>query len=261
MSDVTPPPAPEASPYVPAAAAPAAPAYAAPVPTPPSAAKGLAIAALITGLASLLTMLFIWLSVACGIAAITLGIIALVKRQSKGMSITGIITGGVGILGSIVVLIVASFLLAGLSSAIEGSGQSIIEQIEGESAPAEDEALSEASPEVRAAAEAFVPQLRAAVPSAEEVLFDVFGTTGSIAVFVADETSSVPGYEYRTLLQVAAQFSKLPAVDEWMIEGYTLGGEYPDLSAAALEAGVPAEFIDSYGDVYISSDDLVRLFG
>jgi len=96
-------------------AAPTAPAYGA----APIQPKGLAIAALIVGIVSLV---FCWpffgvIGIAGGIVAVILGIIALRKAQSKGMSLTGIITGAVAIVGGIIWLIL-SIAVIGVASEI-----------------------------------------------------------------------------------------------------------------------------------------------
>ncbi|MGE5298896.1 MAG: hypothetical protein ACM3KF_02545 [Acidobacteriota bacterium] len=80
-----------------------------PAPTPPPVAppsgvpvpgKGLAIASLVLGILATLSGIF-FIGGLFGIVAIVLGIIALQKKVGKGMSITGIITGALGILGTL----------------------------------------------------------------------------------------------------------------------------------------------------------------
>ncbi len=88
---------------------------------PPAQPKGLAIAALIVGIASLVFFWFWILGLLGGIAAVILGILALRKRQSKGMSLTGVITGGVAVLASIGVLIFSLFVLGSVMNAAGGA--------------------------------------------------------------------------------------------------------------------------------------------
>lgn len=86
-----------------------------PVPLPmhvPPRPKGLAIAALIVGISSLVLCWIPFVGMLGGLAAIVLGIIALVKAQSKGMSITGLITGIVGFLAGIVLTLTAFTLFS-----------------------------------------------------------------------------------------------------------------------------------------------------
>ncbi|QIM18272.1 DUF4190 domain-containing protein [Leucobacter coleopterorum] len=77
----------------------------------PTQTKGLAISALIVGIASLVLFLIPFVGILGGIAAVVLGVLALKKAQSKGMSITGLITGGVAILASGAVLIFSLVIL------------------------------------------------------------------------------------------------------------------------------------------------------
>jgi hypothetical protein len=60
--------------------------------------SGLAIAALVVGIVSILMGLVPFAGFVLGAVAITLGIISLKKKISKGMSIAGIVTGGVAVL-------------------------------------------------------------------------------------------------------------------------------------------------------------------
>ncbi len=90
-------------------------------PAPATAAKGLAITALILGIVA---FLFGWLglfsifgagNILTGIAAVIFGIIALVKRQPKSLALTGTILGGVGLLTTVVLIIVSTIGYASLS--------------------------------------------------------------------------------------------------------------------------------------------------
>ncbi|WP_200331833.1 DUF4190 domain-containing protein [Leucobacter sp. L43] len=84
---------------------------------PPAAPKGLAIASLIIGIASLVFFWAWFIGILGGIAAVILGILALRKRQSKGMSLTGVITGGVAVLAGIGALIFSLFILGSVMNA------------------------------------------------------------------------------------------------------------------------------------------------
>ena len=71
---------------------------------PPPVSKkpiGLALAALIVGIAAFLFGLIPVFGAIVGIAAVVLGVLALRKQQSKGMALTGTILGGIAILASI----------------------------------------------------------------------------------------------------------------------------------------------------------------
>lgn len=78
--------------------------------------KGLGIASMVCGILSILTIccmaavpFLVYAPVVLGIVAIVLGIVQLVKNESKGMAIAGIICGIVGI------LIFIAFLVIGLA--------------------------------------------------------------------------------------------------------------------------------------------------
>ena len=79
--------------------------------------KGFAIAALVLGICA---FVFCWIPVLnwiLGILAVVFGIIALVKKAKKGMAITGLVLGAVGLL----VAIISFFGLAILGAASEYS--------------------------------------------------------------------------------------------------------------------------------------------
>ncbi len=95
-----------------------------PVPTPPPVAppsgvpvpgKGLAITSLVLGILATLSGIF-FIGGLFGIAAIVLGIIALQKKVGKGMSITGIITGALGILGTLGAIALIAFAVPALQT-------------------------------------------------------------------------------------------------------------------------------------------------
>ena len=96
--------------------------------------KGLAIAAMVVGIISLLLSPTIFVGVIGGIVAVVLGIVALKKAQPKGMSIAGIVTGGIAILASVVLFIAsAAFLDAAMDSAtsvIDSQSEQLIEETE-----------------------------------------------------------------------------------------------------------------------------------
>ncbi|SJN33316.1 hypothetical protein FM119_08355 [Mycetocola reblochoni REB411] len=79
---------------------------------PQGQGNGLAITALVLGILSVVLCWFPLLAAPLGIVALVLGIVALRKRQAKGMSLTGIITGGVGVLISIIVIIISAIVFA-----------------------------------------------------------------------------------------------------------------------------------------------------
>lgn len=116
-------------PTMPPVVSPVAPPAAQPPLTPPVTSPGtpqahsgtdaLAIASLVVGIIAFISGWVPFWGIIAGIAAVVLGIIALKKSQSKGMSIAGIVTGGLGALFSALVsilLVVSSLSLAGIAS-------------------------------------------------------------------------------------------------------------------------------------------------
>lgn len=79
-------------------------------PTQAATGKGLAIASLVFGIIAFLTGL-IYVGGVLGLLAVVFGIIALKKRQGRGMAIAGIITGALGILGTIAAIILVTLAL------------------------------------------------------------------------------------------------------------------------------------------------------
>lgn len=69
----------------------------------PSQSNGFAITALVLGIVAFLFGWAGFLNLLTAVLAVVFGIVALVKRQSKGMAITGTALGGVGLLTSILV--------------------------------------------------------------------------------------------------------------------------------------------------------------
>ncbi|WP_285136282.1 DUF4190 domain-containing protein [Microbacterium sp. lyk4-40-TSB-66] len=76
-----------------------------------SQSKGLALAALVVGIVAFLTGLIPWLGLLAAVAAIGLGVLALVKRQSKPLSVTGTALGGVALLTGLVVTVAFTSVL------------------------------------------------------------------------------------------------------------------------------------------------------
>lgn len=113
----------------------ATPEQAAPAPAPapaanpaapaPQSAGGLAIAALIVGIVAIIFFWAPFFGFVAGAAAVVLGIIAIKKAQNKGMSIAGIITGGIA---TLINLIFITILLVGLA-AVGGAGVQINDAI------------------------------------------------------------------------------------------------------------------------------------
>ena len=103
-----------------AAANPAQPGAPAPLATPapgPHGTNGLAVAALVTGIVAFLSGLVPFWGFLVGAAAVILGILGLKRPGGKGMSITGIIGGGLAVLTSLAFTALFVISLASISTA------------------------------------------------------------------------------------------------------------------------------------------------
>ena len=84
------------------------------------AGKGLAIAGMVCGIVSLVMVCCFWpIGIVCALVGLVLSIIALVKKQNKGMSIAGIITSGLGVLFTILMLIFSAVVMQGIYEAVD----------------------------------------------------------------------------------------------------------------------------------------------
>ena len=82
--------------------------------------RGFSITAMVVGIASLFGAILGWIGLALSVTAIVFGILALVRKQSRGMAVSGIVTGSIGALGSLIVIFIAVFLVAVFGATIEG---------------------------------------------------------------------------------------------------------------------------------------------
>lgn len=71
--------------------------------------KGLGIASMVLGIVSIvITCCGLWyVSLICGVVAVVLGIVQIVKNESKGMAIAGIVCGALGIIFGILLVVFA----------------------------------------------------------------------------------------------------------------------------------------------------------
>lgn len=100
--------------------APPPPQYGAPQPPRgPVTPKGLAIAALIVGIVALVTAWVPVLGFILGAVGLILGILALAKKQPKGLGLTGLILSVVALIVSIVVTIIGAVALFTLGAAVD----------------------------------------------------------------------------------------------------------------------------------------------
>ena len=94
----------------------------------PKPGSGLAIASLVCGILGVLTGIFIFSGLSLGLAGIVLGIVALVKVKNgtasgKGMAIGGIVTGALGMIVAVGVLILGLGGIGMLSDCAENAVQ------------------------------------------------------------------------------------------------------------------------------------------
>src|SRR5690554_4375935 len=82
--------------------------------TPPKSPSGLAIAALVVGIMAFLLGLIPVFGAIVGLTAVVFGILAMRKNQSKGMSIAGIVLGGLA-------AVVSMNVAFGITSAVTNS--------------------------------------------------------------------------------------------------------------------------------------------
>jgi hypothetical protein len=107
-----------------------------PQPPLPGKPMGLAIAALVVGIVAFLVGLVPVFGAIVGIAAVVLGILALRKRPSKGMAITGTVLGGLAIIASIATT-------AGIGAAVNSVSTTKAAAVAESAAPEEEPAASE----------------------------------------------------------------------------------------------------------------------
>lgn len=74
----------------------------APTTTTQPAGTGLAITSMVTGISSLVFTFVPFVNFGLSVVAVIFGILALKKRVGKGMAIAGVVTGGVGLLSTVV---------------------------------------------------------------------------------------------------------------------------------------------------------------
>lgn len=89
------------------------PAY--PMHAPPPEKKGIAIAAMVLGIIALvlsIVPIIAVLSFVLGPLAIVLGVVAIVKRRGRGQAITGVVTGGIGVLVAAIGFLIFGALLS-----------------------------------------------------------------------------------------------------------------------------------------------------
>ena len=82
--------------------------------------KGFGIAAMVLGIVSLVFFCLWYISISCAILAVIFGILG-VKSTGKGMAITGIVTGSIGLVVTIIIVIFAfvTGFIIGISDSLD----------------------------------------------------------------------------------------------------------------------------------------------
>lgn len=85
--------------------------------------KGFCIASLVLGIVALVFFCLWYISIPCGILAVTFGILG-IKTINKGMAMAGLITGAIGlVISTLIVIILFMFGFAiGMSDALDNIG-------------------------------------------------------------------------------------------------------------------------------------------
>lgn len=218
---------------------------------PSPKASGLAIAALVVGIVAFLLGLLPVLGAIVGLAGVGLGVFALVKKQSKGLAITGLVLAGCAVIASIGVTAgianlgndldrLASEQSESVTSDEVASAEIPVEEKEKAAPEVKPEAKPEPAPEV--APEPEKPSLTIgqsnAVSKAKSYLdYTSFSRTGLIqqlefegfsvedATFAVDHVS--PDWNAQAAAKAAdyldyTSFSRQGLIDQLVFEGFSL---------------------------------------
>jgi hypothetical protein len=203
-------------------------------------AAGLAIAALVVGIVAFLTGLVPILGAIIGAAAVVLGIIALRRHQSKGMSIAGTALGGIAVISSIVV---TAGLGAAVSSLPEAAPIAPVTESVAPSEPATEEAPAVPEP----IAEEPVAEAPAAEAAPEEPAVPAEFATALIKAGMYSETAhmSKAGLYDQLTSEYGEKYS--PEAAQYAVD--TLQADY---NANALEKA------KTYRDTMAMSPEAIR---
>ena len=217
-------------------------------PQPPvaqgSPAKGFALTALIVGIVAFLIGLVPVAGFLAGAAAAVFGVLALVKNQSRGLAITGLVLGGIALVTSIGVTVGLGAIGNQVSNEREQI-ETVTEQVEEPEAAAPEAAAPAPAPEPEE------PQLtisqKNALRTAENYLnFTSFSRTGLIeqlqfegystedATFAVDTIS--PDWNQQAAKKAASyleftSFSRQGLIEQLIFEGFT-----PEQAEAGVSA-------------------------
>jgi hypothetical protein len=202
--------------------------------------KGFALAALIVGIFAFMVGLVPGLGIILGAGAAALGAIALVKKQPKGLAVTGLALGGVALLVSLSTTIA---LGAGLSSIADGADTAILE-------PAVPEAPVEAESEAPVEGAPVVPDVPAEYESALSKADTYSNMMHMSKAGLFDQLTSEYGEQFSA---EAAQYAVDNVVADWNANALAKAKTYQDdmsMSPAAIHDQLTSE----YGEQFTASE-------
>jgi len=222
-------------------------------PQPPiaPATKGLALAALIVGIGAFLFGLVPVFGAIVGLVAIVLGVLALRKRQSKGLALTGVILGGVALLTSVGMTI-------GLTAAVENASND-------KSPLSQPETSQEVTPpEPTEVAETAAPEPAApaapSAPAAPEVPIEFKSALTKAASYSDNMYMSKAGIYDQLTSQYGEQFSPEAAqygIDnvqaDWNANALSKAKSYQE-SMSMSPAAIRDQLVSEYGEQFTAEE-------
>ncbi|WP_231556435.1 Ltp family lipoprotein [Cryobacterium sp. MLB-32] len=217
---------------------------------PPKKPTGLALAALIVGIAAFILGWIPVLGALVGLVAVILGILALRKRQSKGKALTGVILGSVGALASIGMLIASIALVstttdmaAGEATALTSTTQPVAAAEPSEDpsvAPVDDVVVEEVAPEL--VAPAVPPEYKSALKKAES--YSSMMNMSKLGVF--GQLTSEYGEQFSV---EAGQYAVDNVVADWPANALAKAKSYRDTMDMS-PAAIHDQLISDYGEQF-----------
>ncbi len=202
--------------------------------------KGFALAALIVGIVAFMVGLVPVLGIILGAGAAALGAIALVKKQPKGLAVTGLALGGVALLVSLSTTVA---LGAGLSSIADAADTAISE-------PAVPDAPAETEAEAPVEDAPVVPD----VPAEFESALSKAGTYANMMHMskagLFDQLTSEYGEQFSA---EAAQYAVDNVVADWNANALAKAKTYQDDMSMA-PAAIHDQLTSEYGEQFTVSE-------
>jgi hypothetical protein len=224
----------------------------APTTMSPRASGGVAIAALVVGIAAFLTGLVPWLGLLLAITAVGLGVFALVKKQGRVLAIIGTALGGIALITGLIATIGFSAMVASSDTADSTTSSGLVEDAAPvtpteEASPAPEEPAAE-EPEEPAAEEPAPEEPSAPEPdgSASSPLPQPYVAKGILGGEKYSLTSRVVDANASELVASWNQFNdEAPSGFKYVVVELTMTGIDPDGVEPSL-----AEW-----DLYLATDE------